>query len=129
MFTVAQIKEAHSKVKSGADFPKFIAEIKQLGVTYYEAFVSDGHIDYNGANDYKTSAPAKYEPIAIAPTSDKVQFETDLRAHQQGKTDYPQFCLDCAHAGVEKWAVCFEAMTCTYFDSNGTIVWVEEIPV
>lgn len=28
MFTVTQIKEAHSKVKSGADFPKYIQQIK-----------------------------------------------------------------------------------------------------
>ena len=32
MFTVQQIKEAHSKVKSGADFPKYIQEIKGFGV-------------------------------------------------------------------------------------------------
>ena len=32
MFTVSQIKEAHSKVKSGADFPKYIQEIKGFGV-------------------------------------------------------------------------------------------------
>ena len=32
MFTVNQIKEAHSKVKSGADFPAYIQDIKKLGV-------------------------------------------------------------------------------------------------
>ena len=45
MFTVEQIKTAHSKVKSGADFPSYIKEIKSLGVTHYEAYVTDGHID------------------------------------------------------------------------------------
>ena len=34
MFTVEQIKAAHSKVKSGADFPSYIKEIKSLGVTH-----------------------------------------------------------------------------------------------
>lgn len=34
MFTVEQIKTAHSKVKSGADFPAYIQDIKKLGVTY-----------------------------------------------------------------------------------------------
>ena len=37
MFTVEQIKAAHSKVQSGADFPAYIREIKELGVTHYEA--------------------------------------------------------------------------------------------
>ena len=40
MFTVEQIKVAHSKVKSGADFPAYIQDIKKLGVTFYETFVT-----------------------------------------------------------------------------------------
>ncbi|MGB4398918.1 MAG: DUF1398 family protein [Daejeonella sp.] len=36
MFTAEQIKAAHSKVKSGADFPAYIQDIKALGVTGYE---------------------------------------------------------------------------------------------
>jgi len=35
MFTVEQIDKAHEKVKSGADFPNYIQEIKQMGVTAY----------------------------------------------------------------------------------------------
>lgn len=31
MFTVEQIETAHAKVKSGADFPNYIKEIKELG--------------------------------------------------------------------------------------------------
>lgn len=34
MFTVEQIEEAHSKVKSGTDFPNYIQEIKNLGVKH-----------------------------------------------------------------------------------------------
>lgn len=36
MFTTEQIHAAHSKVKSGADFPNYIRDLKQLGVVYYE---------------------------------------------------------------------------------------------
>ncbi len=43
MFTVEQIKTAHSKVKSGADFPAYIQDINKLGVASYETFVTDGH--------------------------------------------------------------------------------------
>lgn len=46
MFTVEQIKAAHSKVKSGADFPSYIQEIKALGVTANETYVEDGHFNY-----------------------------------------------------------------------------------
>jgi len=43
MFTTEQIKAAHGKIKSGADFPSYIKEIKGLGVTHYEAYITDGH--------------------------------------------------------------------------------------
>jgi hypothetical protein len=32
MFTIAQIKKAHSKVKSGEDFPVYIQDLIALGV-------------------------------------------------------------------------------------------------
>lgn len=32
MFTVQQIEDAHSKVKTGAEFPNYIQEIKSFGV-------------------------------------------------------------------------------------------------
>src|SRR5882757_5478069 len=112
MFTVEQIKAAHSKVKSGADFPAYIQDIKKLGVTYYETFVTDGHTDYYGANDHKTTAPAKYESLNIAEKCDKDKFKADLIDHQQGKTDYPTFIKISASLGIEKWVVCMDKMTC-----------------
>jgi uncharacterized protein YbcV (DUF1398 family) len=74
MFTIEQIKEAHTKVKSGADFQANIKEIKELGVTYYETFVSDGHTDYFDKNDNKTSTAAKYNALTIAEISNAEQF-------------------------------------------------------
>ena len=39
MFTVEQIESAHEKVKSGADFPHYIQEIKKIGVLSFETWV------------------------------------------------------------------------------------------
>ena len=128
MFTIEQIKAAHGKVKSGADFPAYIQDIKKFGVSYYETFVEDGHTDYYGAKEYKTSTGSKYGPLSISRTPDKVQFTTDLKAHQQGKTDYPAFCSDCAKSGIEKWAVSVDKMTCTYYDKATNEILVEQIP-
>src|ERR1700753_1194817 len=114
MFTIEQIKAAHSKVRSGADFPAYIREIKSLGVTHYKAYVTDGRIDYYGANDHTAKAPAKYDLLAIAETAKAGEFKAKLKAHQQGKTDYLTFCNDCAASGIEKWTVCMDKMTCTY---------------
>lgn len=128
MFTLDQIKEAHSKVKSGESFPAYIADLKKLGITYYVTFVFDGHTDFYGTKDIMLTSPAKYSIIAVAELSDEVTFKSDLKAHQAGKTDFPTFCSDSAKSGIEKWAVSMDEMTCTYFDKADKKVLVEEIP-
>jgi uncharacterized protein YbcV (DUF1398 family) len=128
MFTVEQIKAAHSKVKSGADFPAYIQDIKKLSVAGYETFVTDGHTDYYGNDGYKTSSTGRYHALKIEDASNAEQFKADLKAHQQGKTDYPTFCNDCAKSGIEKWAVSMDKMTCTYYDKSGNEMLVEVIP-
>ena len=127
MFTLEQIKAAHSKVKSGADFPAYIQDITKLGVTAYDTYVTDGHVDYQGAESHKLTSPPKYEPLTIAENSNKEQFQSDLKAHQQGKTDYPTFCSDCAKSGVDKWQVRMDEMTCTYYDKAGNKMLTEQI--
>lgn len=128
MFTVEQLKAAHSKVKSGADFPSYIQEIKSFGVTHYEAFVTDGRIDYHGANATIAKVPAKYDPLVIADHANGEEFKAELLAHQQGKTDFLTFIKMCAINGIEKWEICMGKMTCTYFDKSGNELLVEEIP-
>lgn len=128
MFSLDQIKEAHSKVKSGADFPTYIKEIKLLGVASYETFVADGHTNYFGANDYRVSSVRKYDNLSISSHINAEQFKADLKAHQQGKTDFLTFCKDCAKSGIEKWLVSLDNMTCTYFDKSGNELLVETIP-
>ncbi len=128
MFTLDQIKAAHSKVKSGKDFPTYIAEIKQLGVLSYTTYVVDSHTEYSGAGNFRISSDAKYDALIISDKSSSEQFLNDLKTHQQGKTDYFTFCKDCAKSGVEKWVADLSNMTCTYFDKTGNEVLVEKIP-
>lgn len=127
-FTLEQIQEAHGKVKSGADFPGYIQEIKSLGVINYQTYVSDGHTDYSGRNQYKVMTLAKYSPLTISDAVNVEQFKNDLKAHQQGKTDYLTFISDCAKSGIEKWIVSMEKMTCTYYNKEGNDILTEEIP-
>lgn len=128
MVTLEQIKTAHSKVKSGADFPAYIKEIKELGVTYYEYFVTNGQTEFYGANNDIITSPAQYASLTIASIPNEKQFKADLIAHQQGKTDYLTFCNDCAKSGIEKWAVSLEKMTCTYYDKAKKEILEEVIP-
>ena len=127
MFTLEDINAAHSKVKSGADFSAYIQDLIKLGVATYDSYVFDGHTDYYSRENEKISSPAKYAELEIK-SSDTEQFKSDLRAHQQGKADYPTFCNDCAKSGVEKWTVNMDAMTCIYYDQSGSELLVEDIP-
>lgn len=128
MFTVAQIEKAHEKVKSGADFPKYIREIKEMGVLGFETWVSDSHTEYFGANNYKTLSQPQYDDLTISEITNKENFVSKLKAHQNGQTDYATFCNDCAETGIEKWLVDLKKMTCTYFDKAGEEILVEQIP-
>ena len=128
MFTIEQIKSANEKVNSGADFPKYIQEIIKLGVTRFEAFVADGHVLYYGKDGFELMSDAWYGQLIITEKSDKVQFKKELKAHQQGYTDYLTFCRFCANLGIEKWLVDMAKMTCTYYDLKGNEVLAEMIP-
>lgn len=128
MFTLENIAAAHSRVKSGADFPRYIQDLKQLGVIRYETFVADGHTEYHGSNNHSLTSPAKYTPLTVAENSNIGQFSRDLKSHQAGQTGYPTFCADSARNGVEKWIVSLESMTCTYFDRKGNAMLMENIP-
>jgi uncharacterized protein YbcV (DUF1398 family) len=128
MFTVEQIDAAHANVKSGADFPKYIQEIKQLGVVGFETFVTDSHTEYYGNNNFRIQSQPQYKSIVVANTSSADTFKDYLKSHQQGNTDYHTFCNYCAETGIEKWLVSLIEMTCTYYDKAGNLILVEDIP-
>jgi len=128
MFTIQQIHEVHSKVKSGADFPKYVQDLIELGVLSYDTFVADGRAEYFGANEYKQKSGAKYETLTLSETSDAEKFKHYLKIHQLGETNYHTFCAHSAETGVHKWTVDLAKMTCTYYDCAGNEMLVENIP-
>ena len=128
MFTIEQIKEAHAKVKSGADFPNYIQDLIILGVLGYDTFVNDGHVEYYGVNNYNVSADEKYPEIKVEAVANKERFIEFLVMHQNGQTDYLTFCNHAAQCGIAKWRVDIIVMTCTYFDKAENEILIEKIP-
>lgn len=126
-FTLEQIQQAHSKVKNGADFPRYVQEIKNLGVAGYTQQVADGKTNYFDAEKNIISSDAKYPELKIAESVNKENFTSRLKLHQQGGTDYLTFCSDCAENGVEGWTLDFAKMTCSYFDKEENEILVETI--
>jgi len=129
MFTIDQISEAHSKVKSGADFPQYIQDLIKLGVIHYNTYVKDGHTVYWGSDNFRVQSQPKYDVKSIAERSDKNLFIHHLNMHQAGEVSYPEFCSHCAEDGVDRWIVDMVEMTCTYYDRAGNKLLEEEIPV
>lgn len=84
MFAINQIKEAHSKVKSGADFPKYIQDLFQLGILKYRTYVSDGHSEFAGTDNYILTSDAKYDSLLIAEESSQEQLQQYLRNISSG---------------------------------------------
>ena len=128
MFTIEQIKQAHSKVKSGADFPRYIQELKALGVTSYDNYVEKGNTIYFGPKHYSLSGDPKYAAMEIAAVGSGDELARVLKVHQAGGTDYPTFCREAASFGVEKWTVDLSKMTCIYCDRSGNVMVSEQIP-
>jgi len=128
MFTIEQVKEAHAKVQSGSDFPNYIQDLIILGVKGYDTFVTDGHVEYYGVNDYKVTSDEKYAEIKIENSANKERFIEFLVAHQDGQTDYITFCNQAGQCGIAKWRVDIIEMTCTYFDKTEVEILIEKIP-
>jgi uncharacterized protein YbcV (DUF1398 family) len=128
-FTLEQLKAAHVKVKTGADFPKYIHEIKALGLIIYEYEVSTGATIYFGADDYTVRSEGWYsEPITIHHTGNAVAVEESIRKHQQGGSDFLTFCREVAAAGVASWQIDTPNMVCRYRDLEGNELVAEPIP-
>ena len=128
MFTIEQIQAAEAKIKSGADFPNFIQEIKAMGVIRNDVFVINGMSVYYGDDDHTVQSAPAYEDLIIEETSSIDELKEALKVHQNGATDYMTFCRQVAVAGVEKWVTDLNEMTVKYLDSAGNEMVIEHIP-
>lgn len=128
MFTIAQIHDAESNIKSGADFPHFIKTLKSFGIIRNDVFVIDGMAVYYGKDNETVETAPVYENLLIAIIGAADDLKNALLIHQQGKTDYQTFCRQAAAAGVEKWTIDLNAMTVTYLSSAGNTLLTESIP-
>lgn len=95
----------------------------------FVTWVQNSRTEYLGENNFTTCSKVKYNELTIIGKSDKENFETRLKDHQQGRTDYLTFCKDCEQTGIEKWVVRLGEMTCIDYDKAGNEILVEQIPL
>lgn len=128
IFTLQQIADTHAKVKSGADFPQYVQDLKALGMKAYTINVSDGQTQYVDCDDAVMNTESKYDALILNSVLNQTRFEERLKLHQQGGTDYRTFCEDCAANGIAGWTLDLDAMTCSYFDVQKQNILTEMIP-
>ncbi|SFH50539.1 DUF1398 domain-containing protein [Pedobacter insulae] len=128
MFTIEAIQQAEQKVKTGTDFPRFIHEIKAMGVERNDVYVINGMSIYFGKDEHTVESAPAYETLLIEEQSSVEDLKEALKIHQLGQTDFQTFCRQAAGAGVEKWIIDLKKMTVSYLDMAGNEMLVEEIP-
>jgi uncharacterized protein YbcV (DUF1398 family) len=128
MFTTQQLKAAHAKVKSGADYPAYVQELKSLGVTHYDFVVATGINVFYGMGGIRLETEPKYSYLDVAKAPSLSHFKESLSLHQAGSTDFFRFCRDAAEAGVDKWVSDLEKLEVSYLDTSGTLMIREMIP-
>lgn len=129
MFTIENIQAVESKIKTGADFPQFIKELKEMGVKRNDVYVSNGlSIYFDDEDNAQQVSPDEYQVLTINTESSSDKLAHALKIHQKGETDYFTFCKQAADAGVEKWVTDLDEMTCTYLDTEGNELIKETIP-
>lgn len=130
MFTQEQIKQASLKLNNGMDFPKFIAEIAQLGVTRNDVYVANGISIFFNNEDYSVqTVPDEYPTLIINENSSYDKLAHALEVYQVGGSDYPTFCKQAADAGIEKWVIDLNKRNVRYLDMEGNEVIVEIVPL
>ncbi|GAO43214.1 DUF1398 domain-containing protein [Flavihumibacter petaseus] len=128
MVTLEQIKAAHAKVKTGADFPAYTRQLTLLGLTHYTVEVRDGSATYFGPNQEPIHATPLYAPIDIKTPGDPARLKQALERHQKGLTDYLAFCVQAADAGVERWTTYLLEKEVRYIDTTEEVLLREPIP-
>ena len=128
MFIKEDIQKAESKITNGSDFPRFIKEIKAMGVIRNDVYVSNGlSVYFDSDNEVLQISPEEYPELVVNEESSEEKLTHALEIHQKGETDYITFCKQAADAGVEKWITDLEDMTCTYLNSEGHELLKENI--
>lgn len=128
MFTLQAIQSAHATVKSGADFPQYVQDIKKLGLDYYDFMVADGHSQYVSTTGETLASEPKYAPLTVANQPNVEALRHTIKIHQQGQTDFMTFCQQAADAGVKLWRTDATNLQVIYLDTNDNEMINEPIP-
>jgi uncharacterized protein YbcV (DUF1398 family) len=127
-FTEQDIRAAYAGTRTGADFPRLIRDLKELGIVSYDHMLKSGSNVFHGKHGQIVSLSNMGPSVPVSDQPDLELLKRHISDHQSGLTNYPTLCGLAGQAGVDKWTSDLPAMTCTYFDKAGRKMHVESIP-
>jgi|GEM_PF-2473740 hypothetical protein len=69
----------------------------------YDSFLTNGHSEYYGKDEYKVVSQPTHEIFTIAKDCNRENFLHQLNLYEQGKTNYFGISKGVTESGIEKW--------------------------
>lgn len=115
------------QVRSKSNFFRFLTDLKQNNVSYYIYFVATGNVKIVTMADTYISMKSHRGLIKINAQANSVLTQMAAKRHFTGITDFDQYCLELARAGVFKWVVDIGDETRHYWSKDNTLLHTENI--
>ena len=116
MFTLEQINDIHDRLGNAETLSQYLEALKNIGVDYYDSFITDGHSEYFGKGGHKVISPPVHEDLSIGKSCNRESFLNHLNLHNEGKTNYLEMSKGLADSGIEKWTFDTNKMTIAYYE-------------
>lgn len=126
-FYLESIKQAQ-KLYTDGDFPKLIREYKTMGMVTNTYNIETGIVSYTNKYQKVIKDAGIKVDIEIPGSSNYEEVIIGLKRNQKGESDFISFCKEVGKAGIYKWVVDLENMTCNYYDKQEKMIISERIP-
>ena len=127
-FTIEMIKTLKNDPEIRSSFPKFVQELKKIGVNKYEYLVESGVTKYYDEHENSIFSEDDIKINFINNVSSKEKLEKAIKIHQNGETDFQTFLKQAGEAGIIRWECDLAGMNVIYFDRNSNVIIQEKIP-
>jgi uncharacterized protein YbcV (DUF1398 family) len=131
MFPINELENILKQAKENQwPYPKTFAALKMAGVISYEITLGNcGGTYYGMFGVWKEPPPKDCQPLAIVELFSQEAAKEALARHQQSQTNYTEWLVEMAAAGVSHYRVNIEERTVTYYDKGELNSLVEGVPL
>jgi len=126
-FSLESIHKAQN-LFTGPDFPKLVREYRKMGIVTNIYNIETGLIIYENKSGKQIKDSGIKVNFEIIQSAVYEQALLSLQRNQKGESDFLTFCEEIGRAGIYKWVVDLENMTCSYYDKKENIVISEKVP-